>query len=95
MKIYMMSHVNVCSLTTYHILLVEFGELLMDLYALNLTMSFQQQLATYPPLGYLVKQPHFLNTLPNKDLKPGANRPPSGRHHGVYVIGNTTTTQKN
>ena len=41
----MMSHVKVCSLTTYYILLAEFGEHPMDLYALKLTMGFQQRLA--------------------------------------------------
>jgi hypothetical protein len=44
----MTSHVKVCSLTTYHIMLVEFGELPMELYALRLTMSFQQCLAHLP-----------------------------------------------
>ena len=44
----MMSHVKVCSLTTYHILLVEFGELPMELYALKLTISFQQEVAHLP-----------------------------------------------
>ena len=37
-------------------------------------------LLTYPPLGSLVKQPPFPNTLPNKDLA-------CGRRHGVYPIG--------
>ena len=32
MKAHMMSHVKVCSTTTYQILLVEFGELPMELY---------------------------------------------------------------
>ena len=40
MKMHMMSHVKVLSLITYHILLVEFGELPIELYALKLIMGF-------------------------------------------------------
>ena len=40
-KMYMMSHVKVCSLTTYHILLERFGELPIQLHALKLTTGFQ------------------------------------------------------
>lgn len=36
----LMSHVKVRSLTTYHILLAEFGERPIQLYALKLTMGF-------------------------------------------------------
>ena len=50
-KIKMMSQVKVYSLTTIHILLAVFGELPIQLYALKLTMGFQQQLATYPLVG--------------------------------------------
>ena len=39
---YMMFHVKVCSLTTYHILLADFKELPIELYALKLTMGIQQ-----------------------------------------------------
>ena len=65
MKIHMMSHIKVCS-STYRILLVEFGELPMELYALKLTMSFQQRLA-HLPSSWLVKQatslsPHLIGT---------------------------------
>ena len=42
----MMSHIKVRSSTTYHILWVEFGDLSIELYALRLTMGFQQNLAT-------------------------------------------------
>ena len=45
MKIHMMSHFKICSLTTYHIRLAKFEQLPMELYALKLTMSFQQHLA--------------------------------------------------
>ena len=38
----MMFHVKVCSLTTYHILLADFKELPIELYALKLTMGIQQ-----------------------------------------------------
>ena len=38
---HMMSHVKVCSSTTYHILLAEFGELPIELYALKLSMDCQ------------------------------------------------------
>ena len=55
MKIHMMSRVKVRSSTTYHILLAEFGELPMELYALKLTMGFQQRLA-HLPSSWLVGQ---------------------------------------
>ena len=42
---HMASHIEVRSSTTYHIMLVEFGELSMELYALKLSISFQQCLA--------------------------------------------------
>jgi hypothetical protein len=42
MKMEMMFQVKVRTLTTYHILLVEFGELSIEFYALKLTMGFQQ-----------------------------------------------------
>ena len=41
----MMYQVKVHSLTTYHILLVEFGELPIEVYTLKFTMRFQQWLA--------------------------------------------------
>ena len=50
MKMQMMSHVKVCSSTTYHILLVEFIKLLIELYALKLTMGLNGS-PTYPLLG--------------------------------------------
>ena len=37
---HMMSHIKLCSLTTYHIILAEFRELPIELYALKLTMGF-------------------------------------------------------
>ena len=40
-KMHMMSHIKMCSLITYHILLAEFGEPPIELYALNHTMGFQ------------------------------------------------------
>ena len=55
MKMHMMSHVKVWSWTTYHMLLAEFGELPLELYALKLTTGFQQQLA-HPPSSWLVNQ---------------------------------------
>jgi hypothetical protein len=51
MKMHMMFHVKVRSLTTYHILLAEFGERPIELHALKLTICFQQQLAHISPLG--------------------------------------------
>ena len=45
MKIHMMSHVKVRSLTNYHILLVKFGEIPIEIYTLKLTTGFQQRLA--------------------------------------------------
>ena len=44
----MMSHIKIHYTITYHILLVEFGELPMELYALELTIGFQQWLAHLP-----------------------------------------------
>jgi hypothetical protein len=41
MKMHMISHVIVCFLTSYYILLAEFGELLIELHALKLTKGFQ------------------------------------------------------
>ena len=38
-----------CSLTSYHVLLAEFGEFLTELYALKLTVSYQQQLVHQSP----------------------------------------------
>ena len=55
MKIHMMSHVKVRSSTTYHILLAEFGELRMQLYALKPTTTFEQWLA-HLPASWLVSQ---------------------------------------
>ena len=45
----MMSHIKMHSSTIYHILLVEFGELLIELHALKLTINFLQQLAQVSP----------------------------------------------
>ena len=42
---HMMAHVEVRSWTTFHILLIEFGELPIGLYTLKLTLGFQQRLA--------------------------------------------------
>ena len=41
-KIHIMSHVKVRSLTTYHIVLAELGDLPIELYTLKLIMGFQQ-----------------------------------------------------
>ena len=49
MKVPMMSHVKVFSLATYHIWLVECRELPIEIYALILTMGFQQQLVYISP----------------------------------------------
>ena len=55
MKINMMSYVKVRSLTTYHILLAEIQRTPIELYALTLTMDFQQRLA-HLPSSWLVNQ---------------------------------------
>ena len=60
MKSHMMSHVKVRSLTTYHILLAEFGELRMELFAPKLTMSFQEWLA-HLPSSWLANQANSLS----------------------------------
>jgi hypothetical protein len=46
---HMMSQVKEGSLTTYHLFLTEFGELSIEVYALKLTMGFQQELAHLSP----------------------------------------------
>ena len=43
-KMHMTSHVKVSTSTIYHILKARFGELPIELYALKLTMGFQQWL---------------------------------------------------
>ena len=47
---HMISHVKVGSMTTYNILLVEFGELPIKLNALKLTVGFQQWFTHLSPL---------------------------------------------
>ena len=49
MKMHMMSHVKVCSSTTYHILLAKFKEFPIEVYTLELTMGFQQRPAHLSP----------------------------------------------
>jgi hypothetical protein len=48
MKIHMMSHIKMRSFITYYIMLTEFGEPPMDVYAHKLTTSFQEQFAHLP-----------------------------------------------
>ena len=48
---------------------------------------------TYP-LGWSMKQPHFHDTLFNKDLAPGIDWQPCGRHHRVYLIEEPIATQR-
>jgi glyoxylate carboligase len=48
MKIHNMSYIKVRPSTTYQILLAEFGEVSTKLYALKLTIGFQQRLAHLP-----------------------------------------------
>ena len=50
------------SSTTHHILLVEFGKLSIELYALKLSMGFQQQLAHLFPSLLAGKHPHSPDT---------------------------------
>ena len=50
---HMMSHVKVYPSTTYYIVLADFRELPLELYALQLTMGLQQWLA-YPPIPFMV-----------------------------------------
>ena len=54
MKIHRMFHIKV-HISTYHILLAEFSELPMKLYALKLTMGIHQRLA-HLPSSWLVTQ---------------------------------------
>ena len=46
---HMMPHIKVRPSKTYHILLVEFGELPMELHALKLTLTFEQRLIHLSP----------------------------------------------
>ena len=55
MKIRMMPHVKVHSLTTYHILLAEFGEFPIKVDTLKLTVGFQRRHA-HLPSSWLVSQ---------------------------------------
>jgi hypothetical protein len=48
-----LSHVKVCSLTTYHIRLAKFGEFPIGLYALKLTMGIQQWPAQMSPFWFI------------------------------------------
>ena len=56
----MVFHVKVQSLTTYHILLAEFGELPIGLYIVKLTMGFQQWL-THLSSSWLVSRASSLS----------------------------------
>ena len=55
MKIHLISHVKMCSLMTYYILLIKFGELSIELYSLKLMMGLQQRLA-HLPSSWVVNQ---------------------------------------
>ena len=55
MKMHMMYHVKVCSSTTYHILLYEYGELPIELHTLKFTLGFQQRL-THLSYSWLVSK---------------------------------------
>ena len=65
MTMHMMSHVKVHSSTTYHISLVEFGKLPIELYSLKLTMGFQQRLVHLPP-SWLVSKATSLFSTPGR-----------------------------
>ena len=74
LKIHMMSHIKVCPSTTYHIMLAKFEEHLMELCSLKPNIGSKK--TACPPillLSCLVKQAHFLDTLPNKALTPHTN----------------------
>ena len=88
-----MSHVKVCSSTTYYICWPNSKNILWNYMLSSLLWAFNNGLPTYPPLGQLVKHPHYPNTQPNKDLTLGSNRQPYGKPHGVYLIGKPMTTQ--
>ena len=60
---YMMSHIKVCSSTNYHILLAEFGEFLMEIYAHKLIMGFQQRLTHQFPLWLVSNATSLSQTL--------------------------------
>ena len=46
---HVITHIKVCSLTTYHILFAKFREFPIELHTLKITIGFQQRLAhNYP-----------------------------------------------
>jgi hypothetical protein len=55
MKMHVMSHVKVRSLTTYHILMAEFGELPIEFHALKLS-SYKLSTIARPCIALLVSQ---------------------------------------
>ena len=57
-------------------MLAKFGELSIGLYALSSLWVSNTSWLIYLPLGWLVKQPRFPDTLPNEDLIPSTNRQP-------------------
>ena len=54
-KIHIMSHLKVCTLTTYHLFLAKFGDFPMELDALKLAIGFQQCFA-HSPSSWSVSQ---------------------------------------
>ena len=56
-------------LTTYHILLAEFGELPIELYALKLTMGFQQRLVRLSPSWLVSKAISLFQHLAEQGIK--------------------------
>ena len=88
-KIHMVSRVKVCSSTTYHISLAEFEELPMKLYAIKLTIGFQQRLA-HLLTSWLVNQ---ATSLSRHHAKQGCdtNWWPCEKHHGDSLNGKPMT----
>ena len=85
-KMQMISHVKLCSTTTYHILSAKFGNFPIELHAFKFTIGFQQWLAHLSP-SWLVKKAHSFF------LTPSTNHQSCGRHHDVYLTGTPMTTQ--
>ena len=88
----MMSHVKVCSSTTYHILPAEFKELPLDLYALKLTMGFQQWLAHLSPSLLVSKATSLSQHLAEQGFNTWYKSTIMWRTSWVDLIGNPMTT---
>ena len=89
----MMSHVKVQYLTTYHILLVEFGEFLVKLYALKLTIGSQRRRACLPSSWLDSQATSFSRHLIKQGLDTSLKLTTTWKAYGVYLNGKPMTIQ--